>query len=215
MMKPGRRIPLIALLAAAFVFLLAGCGSTEPDNPPADTTPSAQAEASAGSASEQQTDDAPVAHSMQLPVLPVSMNSPDNDAALRQRYGLSIEEVGQLAGQPEHYLRLNMQADGEGTQRVQASGEIALNGITEPFALSGSLTPVQLDNGDQCYAGGLSGYLNGMQTPENALTLSVNWNETSGDCNVMAQIGVGALSLDFGTYFDGMNEIFEKLRANA
>lgn len=94
---------------------------------------------------------------------------------------------------------------------VNAKATITANGVTDTVSLTGRLTEIKLDNGDQCFAGGLSGYLNGDSSRENAVTLSVNYDKTAQVCYVTAQIG-DTLCLDFGTPFDGQSEIYQKLK---
>lgn len=94
---------------------------------------------------------------------------------------------------------------------VNAEATITANGVTDTMSLTGRLTEIKLDNGDQCFAGGLSGYLNGDSSRENTVTLSVNYDKTAQVCYVIAQIG-DALCLDFGTPFGGQSKIYQKLK---
>lgn len=94
---------------------------------------------------------------------------------------------------------------------MNAEAAITANGVTDTVSLTGRLTEIKLDNGDQCFAGGLSGYLNGDSSRENTVTLSVNYDKTAQVCYVIAQIG-DALCLDFGTPFGGQSKIYQKLK---
>lgn len=149
--------------------------------------------------------------SLTLPVCTVSMNTPDNEMEIQKKYGLTLDEWNALANDSDSFLQLNIQECSDPDISVNAEATITANGVTDTIPLTGRLTEIKLDNGDQCFAGGLSGYLNGNNSQENAVTLSVNYDKTAQVCYVTAQIG-DTLCLDFGTPFDGQSEIYQKLK---
>ncbi len=149
--------------------------------------------------------------SLTLPVCTVSMNTPDNEVAIQRKYGLTLDEWNALTNDSDSFLQLDIQECSDPDASVNAEATITANGVTDTIPLTGRLTEIKLDNGDQCFAGGLSGYLNGNNSQENAVTLSVNYDKTAQVCYVTAQIG-DTLCLDFGTPFDGQSEIYQKLK---
>lgn len=149
--------------------------------------------------------------SLTLPVCTVSMNTPDNEMEIQKKYGLTLDEWNALANDSDSFLQLDIQECSDSEASVNAEATITANGVTDTIPLTGRLTEIKLDNGDQCFAGGLSGYLNGNNSQENAVTLSVNYDKTAQICYVTAQIG-DTLCLDFGTPFDGQSEIYQKLK---
>ena len=149
--------------------------------------------------------------SLTLPVCTVSMNTPDNEMEIQKKYGLTLDEWNALANDSDSFLQLDIQECSDPDASVNAEATITANGVTDTIPLTGRLTEIKLDNGDQCFAGGLSGYLNGNNSQENAVTLSVNYDKTAQVCYVTAQIG-DTLCLDFGTPFDGQSEIDQKLK---
>lgn len=147
------------------------------------------------------------------PLAIISMNTPDNEQALESRYGLTISAINELVENTEKSVQNQVQftiSNGTSEDSVSADGTITVNGEQDDFQLTGQLTCVELDNQDICFAGGLSGYLNEESTPENAVTLSLNYDATSEECYIMMQIG-SSMCLDFGTPFAGITEIQQNL----
>ncbi len=188
------------LLLSVLALFMSGCGTPEQEKEPV--------------AQEQQAEQTSVfleKCSLTLPVCTVSMNTPDNEVAIQRKYGLTLTEWNALTNDSDSFLQLDIQECSDPDASVNAEATITANGVTDTIPLTGRLTEIKLDNGDQCFAGGLSGYLNGNNSQENAVTLSVNYDKTAQVCYVTAQIG-DTLCLDFGTPFDGQSEIYQKLK---
>lgn len=190
----------VVLLLPVLALLMSSCGTPEQEKEPV--------------AQEQQAEQNSVfleKCSLTLPVCTVSMNTPDNEVAIQRKYGLTLTEWNALTNDSDSFLQLDIQECSDPDASVNAEATITANGVTDTIPLTGRLTEIKLDNGDQCFAGGLSGYLNGNNSQENAVTLSVNYDKTAQVCYVTAQIG-DTLCLDFGTPFDGQSEIYQKLK---
>ena len=194
-----RAFSMVGLLSV-LALIMSGCGTPEQEKEPV--------------VQEQQTEQTSVfleKCSLTLPVCTVSLNTPDNELAIQEKYGLTLDEWNALANDSDSFLRLDIPECSDPDASVNAEATITANGVTDTVSLTGRLTEIKLDNGDQCFAGGLSGYLNGDSSRENAVTLSVNYDKTAQVCYVIAQIG-DALCLDFGTPFGGQSKIYQKLK---
>lgn len=220
-MRNRKHTIAIAMLCTAITLtLLTGCGQTveTPNKPAATETPQTsqtqqppQEETQA--ASLDQT-------SLTQPIATVSFNTDENNQAIQAKYGLSIDEINQLAQNtdssetPDHAIQLTLSdaSQSEGENYYTATGTIRLNGVEDSFSVEGELKEVKLSSGDICYAGGLHGYLNGKDGDSaQAVSLSINDNATAEACMITATIGT-SITLDFGTYFDGISEIYQLLR---
>ncbi len=195
-----KRVFSTVLLLSVLALLMSSCG-----------TPKQEKESVVQEQQAEQTSVFLEKCSLTLPVCTVSMNTPDNEIAIQEKYGLTLDEWNALANDSDSFLQLNIQECSDPDTSVNAEATITANGVIDTMSLTGRLTEIQLDNGDQCFAGGLSGYLNGNNSQENAVTLSVNYDKTAQVCYVTAQIG-DTLCLDFGTPFDGQSEIYQKLK---
>ncbi len=188
------------LLLSVLALLMSSCGTPKQEKEPV--------------VQEQQAEQTSVfleKCSLTLPVCTVSMNTPDNEMEIQKKYGLTLDEWNALTNDSDSFLQLDIQECSDPDASVNAEATITANGVTDTIPLTGRLTEIKLDNGDQCFAGGLSGYLNGNNSQENTVTLSVNYDKTAQVCYVTAQIG-DTLCLDFGTPFDGQSEIYQKLK---
>lgn len=221
--KRNAGITVTVLCTAFMLTLLVGCGETA-EKP----NQTATAETTQSSQTQQPTKEAEPAVSLDQmsltqPIGTVSFNTDENNQALQVKYGLSIDEVNQLAksakssGASDHSIEFTLSdaSQSEGENYYTATGIIRLNGVEDSFFIGGTLKEVKLSSGDVCYAGGLHGYLNGDEAgdSENAISLSVNYDSTTGDCLITATVGT-SIMLDFGTPFDGISEISQQLRNN-
>lgn len=156
----------------------------------------------------------------------VSYQTDSNAQAILSKYGLSIDEINAIAEQLDdlgvensiekqendtapdgtNALQFQMQYTLEEMNEYSAQGTMNVNGSEDTFFVQGNIQRIQLDNGDICFAGGMSGYLNGEQTAENAITLSMSYDYTTGDCLIMASLGSGVM-LDFGEPFAQTTDI--------
>lgn len=158
----------------------------------------------------------------------VTYNTDANDQAIAQKYGLSIDEINKLAEEtslaetydtdnapdtasaPANALQLTLQSSEEDDGYYSAQGSINVNGVEDTFFVQGQMHRVELEDNIVCFAGGLSGYLNDNNTPENSLTLSVNYNYTTGDRFITASVG-SSMMLDFGKPFDEMTQLYNAI----
>ena len=176
-------------LLSVLALLMSGCGTPEQEKEPV--------------VQEQQTEQTSVfleKCSLTLPVCTVSLNTPDNELAIQEKYGLTLDEWNALANDSDSFLQLDIPECSDPDASVNAEATITANGVTDTMSLTGRLTEIKLD-----------GYLNGDSSRENTVTLSVNYDKTAQVCYVTAQIG-DTLCLDFGTPFGGQSKIYQKLK---
>lgn len=149
----------------------------------------------------------------------VAYVTPLNEQAIESKYGLSVDDVNTIAEQETSLFSLSNDnalqftlRKVEGTESIySAYGTLNLNGTEDTFQVSGKMYQAELNNGDLCFSGGLSGYLNNDDSsPENSVTLSVNYDSTTGDRFVTASIG-SSMVLNFGEAFSETSEIFNKV----
>lgn len=158
----------------------------------------------------------------------VTYNTDANDQAIAQKYGLSIDEINKLAEEsslsetydadnapdtasaPANALQVTLQNSEDDDGYYSAQGSININGVEDTFFVQGQIHRVQLEDNIVCFAGGLSGYLNDSNTPENSITLSANYNATTGERFITASIGSGMV-LDFGKPFDEISQIYDAI----
>ena len=145
-----------------------------------------------------------------------------NEQAIEDKYDLSIDQVNAIAEdsstlfsfkslRKQNFMELAFHKIEGQDDIYRANGSIELNGIKDEFVVSGRMYQVDMDNGELCFAGGLSGYLNNDEsTPENNITLSINYNSTTKECNITASVG-SAMVLDFGDPLNNASEIFDKV----
>ena len=132
-----RAFSMVGLLSV-LALLLSGCGTPEQEKEPA--------------VQEQQTEQTSVfleKCSLTLPVCTVSLNTPDNELAIQEKYGLTLDEWNALANDSDSFLRLDIPECSDPDASVNAEATITANGVTDTMSLTGRLTEIKLDNGDQ------------------------------------------------------------------
>ena len=166
----------------------------------------------------------------------VSYNTDLNNQAIEKKYGLSIDDVNEIAentstaktqsttsvallqsnddsktSDTTNALQFTLQCVSEEESYYSAQGTINLNGVVDSFFVQGQMYRTELNDGNICFAGGLSGYLNNDDSStENVITLSINYDYTTGERFVTASIG-SCMVLNFGEPFDKTTEIFDNI----
>lgn len=166
----------------------------------------------------------------------VNYNTDLNSQAIEGKYGLSVDDINDIAAdtsiattqyettrmknqisrseetsEPANALQFTLQCISKEDSWYSAQGTLDINGLSDSFTVQGRMYRTELDNGDICFAGGLSGYLNDDDSSaENSITLSINYNYTTGERFVMASIG-SCMMLNFGEPFDATTEIFNNV----
>ena len=164
------------------------------------------------------------------PLAEVAYKTTQNEEAIEDKYGITIDEIStqsnlcivdenndnQLSFNMSELKRDSMDQSSDALsddmrKPYNAQGYMIVNGIKDKFSLNGILYQIDLDNGEIAYAGGLYGYLNGDDTSnENLATMSFRYNPSTNDQYINMSVG-SALSLDFGTSFETLTELGEKV----
>lgn len=166
----------------------------------------------------------------------VNYNTDLNSQAIEEKYGLSVDDINNIAAdtaiattqnktarmenqisrsvetsEPANALQFTLQCISKEDSWYSAQGTLNINGLSDSFTVQGRMYRTELENGNICFAGGLSGYLNDdVSSAENSITLSINYNYTTGERFVMASIG-SCMMLNFGEPFDATTEIFNNV----
>ena len=101
-----------------------------------------------------------------------------------------------------------------------ATGTIRLADTTYSFDVNGTLKRVYAQNGDTVYLGALSGYVDEKHTSESMITLSINYNATTGDVYLPICLGsfgndeVPPVQVEFGAVFSELTSAVQSLTDN-